>query len=105
MHPYPGTGDDVAQTSGLTAKADKENFLVAYPDGHNQGFNALICCGSEDDVGLLRTITDRFIDKWNVDPDRVYATGISNGGDMSFKAAAELHDIFAAITPVSGGYM
>ncbi|WP_260860349.1 alpha/beta hydrolase family esterase [Streptomyces cupreus] len=105
MHPYPGTGDYAAQITGLTAKADKENFLVVYPDGHNQGFNALICCGSEDDVGFLRTITDRFIDKWNADPDRIYATGISNGGDMSFKAAVELHDIFAAIAPVSGGYI
>ncbi|CCK27080.1 hypothetical protein BN159_2701 [Streptomyces davaonensis JCM 4913] len=105
MHPYPGTGDYAAAITGLTAKADKENFLVVYPDGYNEGFNALICCGSEDDIGFLRTIIDRFTDTWNADPDRIYATGISNGGDMSFKAAVELHDIFAAIAPVSGGYI
>ncbi|WAZ24505.1 polyhydroxybutyrate depolymerase [Streptomyces cinnabarinus] len=105
MHPYPGTGEYAELITGLTAKADKENFLVVYPNGYNEGFNALICCGSEDDIGFLRTITDRFTDKWNADPDRIYATGISNGGDMSFKAAVELHDTFAAIAPVSGGYI
>ncbi|WP_251063775.1 MULTISPECIES: PHB depolymerase family esterase [unclassified Streptomyces] len=105
MHPYPSTGAYMEQLSGLSEKADQENFLVVYPDGHAQAFNALVCCGSEDDVGLLRTITDRFVDKWGADPARIYATGISNGGDMSLKAAVELHDVFAAVAPVSGGFI
>ncbi|MEU5958903.1 PHB depolymerase family esterase [Streptomyces sp. NPDC047525] len=105
MHPYPANGAAAATISGLNAKADKENFLVAYPDGLNQGFNALICCGTEDDVGFIRTMTKRLTGTWNADPDRVYATGISNGGDMSYKLAVELPDTFAAIAPVSGGYL
>ncbi|MEW1928863.1 PHB depolymerase family esterase [Streptomyces sp. NPDC088360] len=105
MHPYPADGAAAAAISGLSAKADKENFLVAYPDGLNRGFNALICCGTEDDVGFIRTMTKRLTGTWNADPDRVYATGISNGGDMSFKLAVELPDTFAAIAPVSGGYL
>jgi polyhydroxybutyrate depolymerase len=39
-----------------------------------------------------------------VDADRVYATGISNGADMSFRAAVEATGVFAAIGPVSGGF-
>ncbi|MFH8610092.1 alpha/beta hydrolase family esterase [Streptomyces sp. NPDC018029] len=105
MHPYPGDGRAAAAISGLSAKADKENFLVAYPDGLNKGFNAMICCGSEDDVGFIRTMTKRLTGTWNADPDRVYATGISNGGDMAYKLAVELPDTFAAIAPVSGGYL
>lgn len=105
MHPYPADGAAAATISGLSAKADKRNFLVAYPDGLNQAFNALICCGTEDDVGFIRTITKRLTSTWNADPDRAYATGISNGGDMSFKLAVELPDTFAAIAPVSGGYL
>lgn len=105
MHPYPADGAAAATISGLSAKADKENFLVAYPDGLNQGFNALICCGTEDDVGFIRTMTERLTGTWNADPDRVYATGISNGGDMSYKLAVELPGTFAAIAPVSGGYL
>lgn len=105
MHPYPGTGAAAAQITGLSKKADKEDFLVAYPDGLDQGFNALICCGTEDDVGFLRTMTKRLIGTWKADPRRVYATGISNGGDMTYKLAVELPDTFAAIAPVSGGYI
>ncbi|ELS58895.1 alpha/beta hydrolase family esterase [Streptomyces viridochromogenes] len=105
MHPYPSTGAYMERLSGLSEKAAQEDFLVVYPDGHAQAFNALVCCGSEDDVGLLRTITHRFVDKWGADPDLIYATGISNGGGMSLKAAVELHDVFAAVAPVSGGFI
>ncbi|MBC9718273.1 polyhydroxybutyrate depolymerase [Streptomyces sp. TRM66268-LWL] len=104
MHPYPSTGTHVAKLSDFSAKADKENFLAVYPEGVNGGMNALVCCGSEDDVGFLRTITKSLVDTWGADPQRIYATGISNGGDMSFKLAVELSDTFAAIAPVSGGY-
>ncbi|MET9519082.1 PHB depolymerase family esterase [Streptomyces sp. NPDC002994] len=104
MHPYPSTGEFVAKLSGLNKKADKENFLVAYPDGLDLGYNALSCCGDEDDVGFIRAMTKRLVDKWKADPDRIYATGISNGADMSFKVAVELHEIFAAVAPVSGAY-
>ncbi|NGO78169.1 polyhydroxybutyrate depolymerase [Streptomyces sp. YC504] len=104
MHPYPSTGTHVARLSALSAKADEENFLAVYPEGLNGGMNALVCCGSADDVGFLRTMTKSLVDTWGADPQRIYATGISNGGDMSFKLAVELSDTIAAIAPVSGGY-
>ncbi|MEV0120279.1 PHB depolymerase family esterase [Streptomyces sp. NPDC050703] len=105
LHPYPADGEAMAEISGLNAKADEENFLVAYPDGLNGGFNALICCGTEDDVGFIRTITKTLTRSWKADPERVYATGISNGGDMAYRLAVELPGTFAAIAPVSGGYL
>jgi polyhydroxybutyrate depolymerase len=105
MHPYPSDGAYAAKLTGLNAKADKEGFLVAYPDGLNQAYNALICCGSEDDVGFISTMTKRLLTTWQADPDRVYATGISNGADMAFKLAVELPGTLAAIAPVSGGYI
>lgn len=104
MHPYPGNADYMASISGLSEKADKEGFLVAYPDGLDGGMNALTCCGSEDDVGFVRTMTRRMLTVWKADPDRVYATGISNGADMAYKLAVELPGTFAAIAPVSGGF-
>ncbi|MBM7173178.1 polyhydroxybutyrate depolymerase [Streptomyces sp. G44] len=105
MHPYPADGKAMAAISGLNSEADEENFLVAYPDGLNRGFNALICCGTEDDVGFVRTITKRLTTTWHADPSRIYATGISNGGDMAYKLAVELPGTFAAIAPVSSGYL
>ncbi|MCM0675894.1 polyhydroxybutyrate depolymerase [Micromonospora phytophila] len=104
LHFYPGTGSGMREMVGLDAKADRENFLVAYPDGPGGGFNALICCGTADDVGFLTALTGHLTKTWGADPDRVYLTGISNGGDMSFRAAVEADGLFAAIGVVSGGY-
>jgi polyhydroxybutyrate depolymerase len=105
LHFYPGTGAALRDMTGLDAGADRHGFLVAYPDGTNGGFNALICCGGEDDVAFLKALTEHLITTWRVDADRVYLTGISNGGDMSFRAAVEATGVFAAIGVVSGGYL
>jgi polyhydroxybutyrate depolymerase len=104
FHPYPGTGRGVRVTSGLDALADKHGFLVAYPNGLAGGFNALVCCGAEDDVGFVGALVGHLTKNWGGDPDRVYATGISNGADLSFRLAIELPGVFAAVAPVSGGF-
>ncbi|GGO02807.1 esterase [Micromonospora parathelypteridis] len=104
LHFYPGSSTSMRELAGLEARADKDNVLVAYPDGVGGGFNALICCGSADDVGFLTALTDHLVQTWRADPNRVFLTGISNGGDMSFRAAVESTGKFAAIGVVSGGY-
>jgi polyhydroxybutyrate depolymerase len=103
LHFYPGSGAALRDMIEMDAKADEQGFLVAYPDGIAGGWNALVCCGAEDDIAFLKALTDRLIADWRVDPDRVYATGISNGADMSFRAAVEATGVFAAIGAVSGG--
>jgi polyhydroxybutyrate depolymerase len=105
LHFYPGTGAALREMIGMDAKADQHNFLVAYPDGIASGFNALICCGTTDDVAFLRALTQHLVSTGRADPDRVYLTGISNGADMSFRAAVEATGLFAAIGVVSGGYI
>src|SRR5688572_6199913 len=103
LHFYPGSGERLREMIGMDAKADEHGFLVAYPDGIAGGWNALICCGAEDDIAFLKALTERLIADWRVDPDRVYATGISNGADLSYRAAVEATGVFAAIGAVSGG--
>ncbi|WP_155370230.1 alpha/beta hydrolase family esterase [Catellatospora vulcania] len=104
MHYFPGDAAGIAATSGMSAKADRENFLVLYPEGFAGGMNALSCCGSEDDVGLIKSLVARMVERWHADPKAVFATGISNGGDMAYRLAVELPGTFAAIAPVSGGF-
>jgi polyhydroxybutyrate depolymerase len=104
MHVYPGTGALMRDLTGMDAKADRHNFLVAYPDGLERGFNAMVCCGTADDVAFLTALARHLVDRWRADPDRVYLTGMSNGGDMSFRGAVEASNTFAAIGVVSGGY-
>lgn len=103
LHFYPGSGRALAGLTGFSEVAEREGFLVAYPDGLNGGFNAIMCCGGADDVGFIRTLIEDVAAAHNVDRDRIYATGISNGGDFVYRLAAELSGVFAAIAPVSGG--
>lgn len=103
LHYYPGSGRGFENLTGFSRLAEREGFLVAYPDGLNDAFNALMCCGSEDDVGFIRAVIDKIASEHKVDRSRIYATGISNGGDMTYRLAAELPGVFAAIAPVSGG--
>jgi len=103
---------DVERMSGMSVKADKEKFLVAYPSGTSRSglvptWNAGACCGyaqtnKVDDVGFLRALIDKLEHNYTVDPERIFATGISNGGMMSYRLACELADRIAAIAPVEG---
>jgi polyhydroxybutyrate depolymerase len=93
--------------------ADKEGFLVVYPDGTGPAegelltWNAGGCCGSAvrdnvDDVGFVRKMLADLSRRQAYDPARVYATGLSNGAMMAYRLAAELSDRIAAIAPVAG---
>ncbi|MBE1486026.1 extracellular catalytic domain type 1 short-chain-length polyhydroxyalkanoate depolymerase [Plantactinospora soyae] len=100
-----GTGQSVeglGSTSGLNALADKEGFLVAYPQALNQEFSRLAEQG--DDVNLVRAIVDQLVRTWSVDPARVYATGFSSGAELTYSLGVEAAEVFAAIAPVSGAF-
>lgn len=103
LHSYPSSGARMAQMTGLSAIAERESFLVVYPDGIDGGYNAIMCCGDEDDVGFVKSLVAKIVEDYPVDEKRIYATGISNGGDLAYRLAADLPDLFAAIAPVSGG--
>ncbi len=95
--------------SGLSETADKAGFLVVYPSGTgreplltwNAGwFNGKI--NRVDDVKFLREMLDDVSGMLQVDPQRIFACGMSNGGMMCYRLAAELSDRIAAIAPVAG---
>ena len=98
--------------SGLNQKADQSGFIVVYPDGSGRlermlTFNAGNCCGQAaarnvDDVAFVRHILDDLEGIANVDRNRVFATGMSNGAMMAYRLASEMSDRIAAIAPVSG---
>ncbi|MBI1943233.1 MAG: polyhydroxybutyrate depolymerase [Betaproteobacteria bacterium] len=97
----------------MDALADRERFIVVYPDGTGPvrerflTWNAGACCGlaagaQVDDVGFVRALLDDLAGRLAYDPRRVYATGLSNGAMMSYRLAAELSGRIAAIAPVAG---
>lgn len=97
---------------GLNEKADESGFLVVYPEGSGRleairTWNAGNCCGYAqrqrvDDVQFVRAVLDDLDRRAQIDPDRVFATGISNGAMISYRLAAELSDRIAAIAPIAG---
>jgi polyhydroxybutyrate depolymerase len=104
LHCRPCTGTFFRQLSGFDAVADRHGFLVAYPDGIGGTFNGMTCCGTADDVTFLRELARQLVTTWGVDAGRVFLAGVSNGGDMSYRAAVETTGVFAAIGVVSAGY-
>lgn len=112
MHGGFGSAYNIQSQSQLSEKADEAGFIVVYPEGMKGGalnvrtWNAGWCCGyaSEshiDDVGFIDALLDTLMDQYLIDASRIYATGMSNGGFMSYRLACELSDRIAAISPVS----
>ncbi|MBX2979828.1 MAG: T9SS type A sorting domain-containing protein [Flavobacteriales bacterium] len=108
MHGGFGSGTQVENQSQLSAKAEQEGFIMVYPDGTGtiRTWNAGGCCGyamnnNIDDVGFINGLLDVLIAEHAIDTTRIYATGMSNGGFMSYRLACELSERIAAIAPVS----
>jgi len=92
--------------SGFQALSDAEGFIVVYPQGLFDTWNAGTCCGGAvsngiDDVGFLRALVQAIVAEANIDDRRIYITGLSNGGAMSQRLACEAADLFAAAAPMA----
>lgn len=103
LHGFTQNGQTMMLLSNFNALAEENHFVVAYPYGVNTSWNVGVAGGSgADDVGFLLALIDSVATKANIDQNRVYSTGFSNGGFMSYRLACEASDRFAAIAPVSG---
>lgn len=115
MHGFGGCAADFSELVGgfysLDSIADSENFIVAYPQaayrpakddvywepGDNEESNIY-----SNDVYFIEELIDKINTDYNVDLDRVYASGYSNGGMMAYSLACTKADLFAAIGIMSG---
>jgi polyhydroxybutyrate depolymerase len=93
--------------SQMDSTADAKGFIVVYPQGVGASWNAGACCGDAasldvDDVGFARALVEYMAARACIDEKRVYATGFSNGGRLSYRLGCEAADVFAAIAPVAG---
>jgi polyhydroxybutyrate depolymerase len=105
LHGGFGNGKQMEKSVGFDAVADREGFAVVYPDGLNHHWNdGRTASGAEDvdDVAFMRALIDELVAKHGIDGKRVFATGVSNGGSMSYRLACELSDRIVAIAPVIG---
>ena len=106
IHGYTSSASAQRDASGFRAMSDQAGFIIVWPQGVSNSWNAFGCCGSAqsgnvDDVGFMRALVNDLSTRANIDRSRVYATGISNGGSMSHKLSCQAADVFAAVAPVS----
>ncbi|CAG0944201.1 hypothetical protein ANRL1_01638 [Anaerolineae bacterium] len=116
LHGGGGHAENAQKMSEMNAIADREGFIVIYPNGTGRLAYRLLtwnaadnCCGyahdeNVDDVKFIRELIEQVQQDYAIDPNRIYVTGMSNGGMMSYRLACELSDVIAAIAPVAGAF-
>jgi polyhydroxybutyrate depolymerase len=111
LHGAMMNGPMMVWFSGLNKTSDKAGFIVVYPSGTGRdpflfwnagGLKGKMAEGKADDVAFINQLVDDLGRVAKVDQKRVYACGMSNGGIMCYRLAAELSDRIAAIAPVAG---
>ena len=107
LHGGANTVADTIKITGFDKQASIGEFIVAYPVGTRQEWNAGGCCGSApernpDDVGFLTRLLDQLSTEHRIDQARVFVTGVSNGAMMAYRFACERADRVTAVASVAG---
>lgn len=104
--------DDAAY--GQITQSEQNGHIAVFPNGvskHKRGkfatWNAGKCCAdardsNADDVGFIRRMLEQLTQTLNIDRQRIYATGMSNGGMLAYRLACEMADVFSAVAAVAG---
>ena len=113
FHGGGGTAERFKDYSDFTRKADEEGFIVIFPQGTkinrlgggtwNGGGGNYVPAERDkvDDIGFVKAMLADIKSKYKIDTKRIYATGMSNGGMISYDLACNMSDVFAAVAPIS----
>jgi len=106
FHGRTSNAFDQQRYTSFDATADQYGFMVIYPQalGAPTTWNDLPIESEVADVQFVSEMVQYLKENLKIDPQRIYATGISNGGGMVNRLACDLADVFAAVAPVAGAY-
>jgi polyhydroxybutyrate depolymerase len=113
LHAFDSDGQSQENYFQLASLADQYGMLYAYPNGtidpqngtrfwHATDASCAYAGSTVDDSGYLRALIDSIIANYNVDLQRVYIVGHSNGGFMAYRMACDHADVVTAIVSVAG---
>ena len=110
FHGFGGSASDYMQEADMRSLAEADTFILIYPQGicldGLSHWNACPLGGDNksdaDDFGFVESIITEILSQYNVDMERIYAAGYSNGGMMSYGLANYKSDLIAAVASVSG---
>ena len=110
FHGFGGSASDYIQEADMRSLAEAETFILIYPQGSSLDglphWNACPLGGDNksdaDDFGFIEAIINEISSQYNLDMERIYAAGYSNGGMMAYGLANYKSDLVAAVASVSG---
>ena len=106
LHGYTSDNTQQFLYADFRAIADTANFIIALPNGTidptGNRYWDTFGLGQVDDLGFITALLDTISAHYSIDPQRVYSTGMSNGGFMSYDLACFRSERFAAIASVTG---
>lgn len=107
FHGYGSNATEQMWYGDFRSIADEEGFLIVHPEGtldatETTHFNVGWGSSGVDDVGFASALIDAIAADYNIDLKRVYSTGMSNGGYISYHLACNLSDRIAAVASVTG---
>jgi len=107
FHGYTSNAIQQLNYGDFRPMANANGFLIVVPEGTvdsqgNTHFNVGWGTSNIDDVGFTEALLDELSTQYTINQKRIYATGMSNGGFMSYRLACELSDRIAAIASVTG---
>lgn len=107
LHGYTSSANSIIDPYGMNDVADANGFAVCYPQGTQDltgtnFWNINFPLESVDDVGFLASLATDLGLLYNLDAERTYVCGMSNGGMMSYFLGCERPDVFKAFASVTG---
>jgi polyhydroxybutyrate depolymerase len=107
LHGYGQSLENIMGYTMMNDFADSAEFIVVYPvgNGHtwSSGAKDNRYLSTADDVGFISTLIDTLDAYYKINMARIYCTGFSNGGEMTYRLAAQLGHRIAAVASVCGG--
>ncbi len=100
LHGSGMQGKEMADKTALSQLADREGFVVVYPDGLKKKWN-VSGKAAEDNVAFVHALIHQVENARSIDPQRIYVVGLSNGGILAQKLACEDPHEIAAIATVA----
>jgi len=107
FHGSGSSGAGMRSIGGFDALADREGFVVAYPNAPLGNWAERCGCNNADrlgvnDTGFVSALIDSLEVAFPIDPGRIYAAGLSQGGLFAHRLACDMADRFAAVVSVVG---
>ena len=113
FHGFSGDAYQYMNEADMRILSESENFILIYPQGLDlEGephWNACPNGGDNksdvDDFGFIETLIEKISSNYNIDLERIYAVGYSNGGMMAYGLANHKSELIAAVASVSGAML